>query len=336
MVIGTYHGVGGSDIVMNNLCKGLKKYGYETAIGSFTFKKDPPKEIKKIRLKKFRNFLDNYENFDFDIVHSHQTSMNYYSLITPKPFIFHWHGASKKIQELNIKLMKIICKKKISDIISVSKADSEHLKKLIGNVNSHIIYNGVETNFFDINLKQPFKKGDPQLLFVGNLYRHKNLSYSIDIINNLKEKFPKIHLQIVGNGEDFRELEKKINFLNIKGHVELIGRISKEELKLRYASCDIYLSPSKWEMFDMPVIEAMSCGKPALLSDIPAHNELINNSNAGLIFSLEKNGMFENKINEILKNYDEMSHNAREFAKKYDWDIICEKLDKIYQKFDSS
>ena len=46
-----YYGSGGHDIVINNLCHGLAKLGYKPIVGSFSFEKDPPDGINKIKLK---------------------------------------------------------------------------------------------------------------------------------------------------------------------------------------------------------------------------------------------------------------------------------------------
>src|SRR2546426_2286350 len=93
MVISNYRALGGHQTVINNLCKGLYKIGYNISIGAFSFDQNPPDNIEKINLRKFRSLESNMRTgkHDFDIIHSHQTQMNYYSLLTQKPFIFHYY-----------------------------------------------------------------------------------------------------------------------------------------------------------------------------------------------------------------------------------------------------
>ncbi|MGC1134910.1 MAG: glycosyltransferase [Nitrososphaeraceae archaeon] len=52
-------------------------------------------------------------------------------------------------------------------------------------------------------------------------------------------------------------------------------------MRIRYSFCDIYVSASTKEAFGLPLFQAMACGKPVLVSDIPVHKELVAASNGG-------------------------------------------------------
>ena len=243
MVISKYNGVGGADVVMNNLCSGLKHLGYETAIGAFSFTTNPPDNIEKVYLKKFRS-LSSIGCKNFDIVHIHQPKMIYFSLLTKNPIVFHYHGANGKIQEMNLKIIMSFFKNRISKIISVSYSGLNQMKKILGNISADVVYNGVDTDFYNINLSKPYSMGVPQLLFVGNLYPTKNVGTIIDLMHRILEQYPNAHLQVVGYGKDYNKLKHKIDEKQLKNSVELVGRISKDELRLRYLSCDVYVSAS--------------------------------------------------------------------------------------------
>ena len=45
---------------------------------------------------------------------------------------------------------------------------------MIGTTEVDVIYNGADTNFYNTDLPIPFKKGEPQLLFVSALHKYKN------------------------------------------------------------------------------------------------------------------------------------------------------------------
>ena len=59
-------------------------------------------------------------------------------------------------------------------VIAVSKSGVAELKKYFNFDNVHLIYNGMDTELFKPRREQKFRKGEPQFLFVGNLYAHKN------------------------------------------------------------------------------------------------------------------------------------------------------------------
>src|SRR5438445_1570576 len=122
MVISNYRGYQGHEIVINNLCNGLNKIGYSTAIGAFSFSQNPPWDIEKVKLNRFRNLPSNSNRDGYDIFHIHQGIMNYYSLLMRKPIVFHFHGTNARIQEINLKVCMMLCRNRISKVVSISQA----------------------------------------------------------------------------------------------------------------------------------------------------------------------------------------------------------------------
>ncbi|MCH7561415.1 MAG: glycosyltransferase family 4 protein, partial [Thaumarchaeota archaeon] len=279
-----YTGTTGHDIVIENLCKGLNKLGYETSLGTFTFEKEPPEFIKKVHFRKSISTIPKEENFD--IIHNHQTLFNFYSLFSKKPFLFHYHLATNKKQEMLLKMSLTLCRNKIKKIIAVSDPEYEQIKNLT-KISTYAIHNGVDTEFFKPNLSKPYVKGTPQLLYVGNLFIYKNIEKIIFAMKKILITYSNAHLQIIGYGEDHERLLTIIKKLNLEKHVELVGKVFRDELRLRYSSCDVYVSASKVEAIELTPLEAMACGKPAVLFDTPTHRKFISESKAGGIFSSE-------------------------------------------------
>jgi glycosyltransferase involved in cell wall biosynthesis len=337
-VVSHYRASGGHESVMNSLAIGLSKLGHEVTIGAFSFEKSPPDPIPKVLLKKTRNLpYQLNRNKRIDIIHSHHAKMNYYSLLSPGRFIFHHHGASNTLQRLNLKISFFLCQKKISKVIYVSNSSMVQTRREAGHasegVPSVVIYNGVDTVFYNTALPKKYKIGDPQLLFVGNLYRHKNLTRIIEEMPQIIQDFPDVHLQIVGDGEGYGEIKESIDRHKLRDHVELTGKITDtEELRLRYSSCDIYLSASMIEAHPVPLLEAMACGKPVLVSGIPPHVEAVRSSNAGRIFSFEDRCGIRKGILNILNEFNRFASNARGFAEKNDWSHVCMRVSGVYDE----
>jgi glycosyltransferase involved in cell wall biosynthesis len=151
-------------------------------------------------------------------------------------------------------------------------------------------------------------------------------------MKDIISKNPSAHLQIVGDGADREKISKQIIDQELTNHVELIGSVSSEELRLRYSSCDLYISASRWEMFGLPLLEAMACGKPALVSDIPSHRELVELSRAGQLFPLENDMKLGDQISAICNNLQSLSESARKFAERSDWSKVCRRVADIYEK----
>ena len=334
MIVTKYPATYGHTTVINNLCTGLNKIGYSAAIGAFSFDSDPPNNIPKVKLSKFRLLISGVNYLNFDIIHTHQALVNYYLLsVKPKKNVIqHYHAASNRLQEINVKIMMKLYKKRISKIICVSYKALNHFKELAGECDAIVIYNGVDTEFYNPNLPAPYKKGNPQLLFVSVLRKYKKTGILIDAIPELLKKYPNVHLQIVGNGEDYENMKNKINEMNLENNVEMLGKISDEELKLRYSSCDLYVSASTHEHCPVPPFEAMGCGKPLVLSDLEGHNEILNLSKAGLKFSFTDKTDICKKIEDVFENKSLFSANALACAKKYDWSNICKQVAHVYEQ----
>lgn len=334
MVVANYPATHGHTTVINNLCIGLAKLGYRTAIGAFSFHSDPPQNIEKILLSKSKLMSQGLDYLDFDIIHSHQSRVNYYLLFkkSTKSVVLHYHGASNKIQQINFKLSMLLHKNKISKIISVSNAGISQMKKLTGSITASVVYNGVDIDFYKSTLPQPFRKGDPQLLFVSALRKYKNTKVLVNLMPKLLQTFPNAHLQIIGDGEDFANLKSSVKQHDLDKHIELTGKITDDELRLRYSSCDIYISASQFEVCPVPTLEAMACGKPLLLYEIEPHREIVNISNAGSTFSSFEPSEIVKKIAEVYKNKTMYSKSALLFAESHSWMEICKQVSNIYDQ----
>ncbi|MEM3065376.1 MAG: glycosyltransferase family 4 protein [Candidatus Nitrosotenuis sp.] len=332
MVVARYPPTYGHTTVINNLCKGLSALGHRTAIGAFSFTSDPPANIQKVILNKFELLKKGADSLDFDIIHPHQARVLYYLLFrkTRKPVVLHYHAASNIIQELNLKLSMMLFKKRISKIICVSKKAQNHFDHWTGPSDAVVIYNGVDTNFYHPNLDKTYKKGSPQLLFVSVLRKYKRASDLVNAMPILLKKYPNAHLQIVGDGEEFSRLKELIKSKKLENSVEMTGRISDEELRYRYASCDIYVSASTNEHCPVPVFEAMACGKPLVLSKLESHEEILLASQAGMAFSNAED--FCDKVDRVFKDKNRYGHEAVSFAARHDWSHIAEQVADVYAK----
>ncbi len=328
MIVKKYPADFGHTTVINNLCTELQKMGYKAGIGAFEFTSSPPENVEQVKLNKHKLLFYGVKILNYDIIFLHQSYPSYY-LLTKKPnkkIIFYYHGASNRLQRINFKISMMLYKNRISKIMAVSQAGVNQMKKMIGDISAEVIYNGVDTNFYNSELPQPHKKGDPQLLFVSALRPYKKASLLIEYMPKLLKKYPNTHLQIVGTGEEKLSLENLIKKLKLENFIELTGKIDNEELKLRYSSCDVYVSASTFEVCPVPTLEAMACGKPLVLFDIESHQEIINISNAGKIFTFDKNSNFITILDEVYKNKDLYEKSALKFIKSHNWKSITKQL----------
>tara|TARA_B100000029_G_scaffold440670_1_gene457960 strand:- start:1349 stop:2377 length:1029 start_codon:yes stop_codon:yes gene_type:complete len=334
MLVANYPATYGHTTVINNFAQELKKLKFRVAIGAFKFFSEPPEGIEKVVINKTKLFLHGTTYLDFDIIHFHQTQLMYYILNSKptKPIIFHYHGASDSIQRQNFKLAMNLYRKKITKIISVSQAGITQMKQLVPSITAKVIYNGVDNKFFNSNNDKITKIGSPQLLFVGGLRKYKQIDILIHAVRTMIKSFPDLHLQIIGDGEEFRNLQRTINTMKLNEHIQLIGEVNRNQLKNYYKSCDVYISASSFEVCPVPPIEAMSCGKPLLLYNVEPHQELIENSSAGILFNELTPEEILSKLRNLLKEQNQLSQNAKNYAIKNDWSELTNQLVSLYEK----
>jgi glycosyltransferase involved in cell wall biosynthesis len=102
--------------------------------------------------------------------------------------------------------------------------------------------------------------------------------------------------------------------------LRVLRNLSYEELRLCFASCDVYCSASKWEGFDLPLLAAQANGKPVVAFNVGAHAEVVQDKKTG--FLARDYADFVNFLNLLLKDgvlRERMGKNAVEYAKGFTW-----------------
>ena len=107
-------------------------------------------------------------------------------------------------------------------------------------------------------IPKTFSKAKPVILQLGVAF-NKNINRLIEAIKEIP-----CHLEIVGNLSE--ELKKKLNDYNISHHIS--WNLSDEEVRQKYAECDILSLISTYEGFGMPIVEANAVGRVAITANI--------------------------------------------------------------------
>lgn len=138
-----------------------------------------------------------------------------------------------------------------------------------------IIYEaGLQSNEFTKDFDNSKNK---HILFVGTLEPRKNLkrlleAYSL-ISSSIRKEYP---LVIVGGkGWGNENIDLIIDKLKIRKFVKVMGYLSDEDLIKEYNQAYLFLMPSLYEGFGLPILEAMSLGVPIVTSNISSLPEIV-------------------------------------------------------------
>lgn len=147
-----------------------------------------------------------------------------------------------------------------------------------------VIYCGVNPRFRsikdgDILEHVRMKYGLPKnfLLFVGLFSPRKNIAGILKAFAILKDKFKIPHYLVMVGEKGWRyqaDLEL-VNSLGLEKEVVFPGYIEDDDLPAVYNIADVFVFPSLYEGFGLPVLEAMACGTPVVTSNVSALPEVV-------------------------------------------------------------
>ena len=109
---------------------------------------------------------------------------------------------------------------------------------------------------------------DPYILFVGTLEPRKNLQRLIEAYAALPEEQRRGHVLAVAGGRGWGDVDLPglIGRLGLEGRVHILGYLDETLLSTLYAHAAFLAMPSLYEGFGLPLVEAMSAGRPVLTS----------------------------------------------------------------------
>ena len=199
-----------------------------------------------------------------------------------------------KLKYASIKLEKFSLEN-ADAVICVYEFIVPYAKKL-GAKNIHVIYNKVDTQRFSDKVKKKFFSVKPTILSVGRLIDQKNHHYLIESMKDLDAK-----LLIIGDGPNFKSLSSLSKKLDLTNKIEMIKKVPNEELPEYYVSCDLYAQPMEnLGGIPIPVLEAMSCGLPIVMSKHSSdYSEIIDEA---VVFVENNPSSFSNAFKRILTN----------------------------------
>ena len=230
---------------------------------------------------------------------------------------------------------RLILKLRFDKYISVSNFTKKRLaKRGIKKEKIIVIPNGVDLKEFEKIKAKKFSK--PTICCINRLTKNKRVDDIIKALGIVRVKFPDIKCKIVGKGPEMNNLKKLAKGLKLEKNIEFLGFVEKHDDVFRILKAShLFCSASLVEGFGMVVIEAMASNVPYVCSNIEPFKEVTENGKGGLIFKAENYKDLADNMIELLKNkklYDRKKKEGKELVRKYDWDIIVKKIEKVYSK----
>ncbi|MBR5504171.1 MAG: glycosyltransferase family 4 protein [Methanobrevibacter sp.] len=344
--------IGGVGVHIHSLAKELIKEGHEVYV--ITYPHKDLKDIdgihvigtKGINIPGIRGLLFGIsakkelkkliEKEDIDIIHGHYlfpagwASVKAGKKTNTKTYVTA-HGSDIFEMYRKQAFMRPFIKKVLKDadtVLAVSNALKDEIIKIdVPNIKEKVKlhWNSVDIDKFktteenkDLFKKELIKEYNldsdkPMILFVGNIIERKN----VDLIIEAKKKLSSdANIVIVGDGPLLRKLKEKVKEEEIADVYFTGAKTNMEDI---YPSCDLLVLPSFTESFGLVLIEALSCGKAVIGSNIGGIKEIITDD-VGLLIDPNYTDDLVNAIDKILQDEDllnKFKSNARNRAKDF-------------------
>ena len=155
----------------------------------------------------------------------------------------------------------------------------------------------------------------PVLLTVGTLMERKGQRLVLDALPSL----PGVTYCLAGTGPAEADYRARAEALGVADRVRFLGSVANADLPALYSAADIMVLPSMAEGLANAWVEALACGTPLLLADIPPAHEVIDAPDAGQIVPADS-ASITNAVREMLASApDRASLSARTHA-RFSWE----------------
>ncbi|UCE43303.1 MAG: glycosyltransferase family 4 protein [Candidatus Aminicenantes bacterium] len=182
-------------------------------------------------------------------------------------------------------------------------------------------------------IKTKFELPSEFLLFVGTFEPRKNLRNLLKALKIVHERFGKIPLILVGRkGLDSDNIKKDIGTLTLDSWVKMVGYVDETELRDIYRLASVFVFPSLWEGFGIPLLEAMASGLPIVTSRTSALPEIA--QDAALYTDPEDPDDLATKIIQVLEGSDvkkKLISNGKERVRAFSWERAASETLTFYK-----
>lgn len=345
--------------LIKNVLEIDQKNQYVVFLNPKEFEKFPfhQKNVEKVKveaphysLAEQTTFLQALMKQKCDLVHF--THFNV-PLLYPKKFVVTIHDLTpsfyqgKKrvsfIERMGYKIVMQNAVKRSQHIIAVSNNTSSDIQKLFHTPKEKIttVYEGVAQEFHKIedqvalqSTKEKFHLTKPFLLYTGVWRDHKNLVNLIRAFALLKNQGLDINLVITGKDDPYypevKELPKE---LNIQESIIFTGFVSEQEIVHLYNLASVFVFPSFYEGFGLPLLESMACGTPVAASNRSSIPEICGPS-ACKLFDPESPENMAQIIRGTLTNEEwrkDLIQSGIERIQDFSWKKMAQEILKVYE-----
>jgi len=183
-------------------------------------------------------------------------------------------------------------------------------------------------------VRERYGLSGPYLLYIGTIEPRKNLVRLIRAWHNLWRRgvIPHKLVLVGGRGWQDAEIYQTVTQIDCGDALRLLGYVPTDDLPALYSAADAFAFPSLSEGFGLPVIEAMACGTPVLISSALALQELA--GDVALTVDAQDLRAIEDAIERLLTDTalrEDLRARGLRRSAEYSWETAARRTLAVYQ-----
>jgi len=235
-------------------------------------------------------------------------------------------------------LEKHIYRSKELRLAAVSTHTAWQLAQYFDRRDAVVVPNGIDLTLFSpasrmvlrdaTRHKLGYSPADILLLLIGNDWRNKGLPALLEAMSRLNH--PALRLCVVGSDAP-AEFLPQMQSLHLSDRVKFFAE--SPEILAFYAAADIYAAPSREDSFNLPVLEAMACGLPVLVSRLAGVSEYIADGVDGILLQEPQDPVaLAGSLSLLLQEPElrrSLGENAAGKAQQFSWDLQADAIHRL-------
>jgi glycosyltransferase involved in cell wall biosynthesis len=204
-----------------------------------------------------------------------------------------------------------------------------------------VIYNGVSSVFRPIErqvaaatVERKFRIRGPYILTVGDLQPRKNHLGLLRAFEKLVRAHSQLQHRLVFVGKETwysKELYRAVAASAVADRVDFTGFVDDADLLHIYGACDLFVFPSFYEGFGLPILEAMACGRAVTCSNVTAMPEVADG--AGILFDPHSIDEMARAMTDVLLDSELRARLERlgtQRAAQFSWEQTAQRTLDVY------
>lgn len=193
-----------------------------------------------------------------------------------------------------------------------------------------VIYPGVAEAFFGA---APVRRAKPYVLFIGTIEPRKNVHALLDAYAQLPASLRQEYDLVVGGPVGWGDQDTVNRLRSGEEGVHYLGYIPEEDLPGLTAGATVFVYPSLYEGFGLPLAQAMAAGVPAITSNLSSLPEV--GGDAALFIDPRSVSELNSALRRLLLSAAlraELSANGAQRAQQYRWEVCAHKSWKFFER----